>query len=257
MFSVRSDLSAPFYDIRWYETFDYVILSSHVYGRYRRQPQKYTTQLTFYEDLEDQFTLRKIFDEHYGHGPIIKIYENQKDVGERGSSGGQTFHALIKKLRKSDVLPQKETAQFLSNIAASFMLAGDRERSLIALKMAREIDPLNEAVHYNLAIIYFEKGLLHDAKMECEKTLELNPHLSEIRFMLATLFEKMEQHEEVVQQYNTILEEDPTSIDAYLGLGAAYEKQGIRRGAKEAWKKVLTIDPSNKLATEKLQQYGE
>ena len=79
--------TAPFYDLRWYADFDYVVISSEVYRRYRNEPGTYPAHVGFYRDLESRADLVKQFDDETGSGPHMKIYRLAKAAGREPEEG--------------------------------------------------------------------------------------------------------------------------------------------------------------------------
>ena len=67
------------------------------------------------------------------------------------------------------------------NVASAYGLREDYEKTLYHLKKAREIDPHNPDIHYNLGVTYFALGLFDDALAEYEKVLAVRPDDREAR----------------------------------------------------------------------------
>ncbi|MBI4052140.1 MAG: tetratricopeptide repeat protein [Elusimicrobia bacterium] len=58
------------------------------------------------------------------------------------------------------------------------------------------------------------------------------------------------------EAFSEALSKNPGSVVAYLGRGAAYVIAGDEEGAKEVYRKVLEIDPKNKIARQNLKWLG-
>ena len=75
MHQVYPELSAAFYDPRMYQDADIFITSSAVQSRYRREPERFRSQLEFYETLEARCRKLAEFSVPDGRKPTITIYE--------------------------------------------------------------------------------------------------------------------------------------------------------------------------------------
>lgn len=75
MHQVYPELTAPFYDLRMYPDADIFITSSAVQSRYRREPERFQSQLKFYDSLEAQCQELAEFSVPDGEKPTITIYE--------------------------------------------------------------------------------------------------------------------------------------------------------------------------------------
>ena len=79
MLQVRAELMSVFYDMRTYRTLaDYVVTSSSISSRYRKDPRLYAPMLAFYDSLDAHFQLVQEFDEDDGIGPHLRIYKNPR-----------------------------------------------------------------------------------------------------------------------------------------------------------------------------------
>lgn len=77
MLQVLPELMAVFYDIELYRGLvDYIVTSSSVSSRYRKDPEKFAAQVAFYEELENHWELVQSFGPSDGTGPRLEIYRN-------------------------------------------------------------------------------------------------------------------------------------------------------------------------------------
>jgi hypothetical protein len=77
MYQVRSENSAIFYDLSFYDRVaDCFVTSSSVGSRYRKDATLYAPQVAFYDSLAARWTKVKEFGPQDGSGPRIAIYRN-------------------------------------------------------------------------------------------------------------------------------------------------------------------------------------
>ena len=65
-----------FYDLGWYESFDYIVISSSIYRRYLDRADEFPIQVQFYRELEENWEEAKRFDAEGKSGPTIVAYRN-------------------------------------------------------------------------------------------------------------------------------------------------------------------------------------
>ncbi|MBT4499495.1 MAG: phospholipid carrier-dependent glycosyltransferase [Gemmatimonadetes bacterium] len=65
-----------FYDLGWYENFDYIFISSFVYQRYLDRADEFPVQVQFYRDLEVHWQVAKRFAAEGKSGPTIVAFRN-------------------------------------------------------------------------------------------------------------------------------------------------------------------------------------
>jgi 4-amino-4-deoxy-L-arabinose transferase-like glycosyltransferase len=89
MLQVRPELMSSFYDLALYDDLaDYIVTSSSVSSRYRKDPARFQRQVAFYDELERRYTLAREFGSADGTGPTLKIYRNPRQsrpFAERGT----------------------------------------------------------------------------------------------------------------------------------------------------------------------------
>ena len=207
--------------------------------------------------MDNQFILLKEFSEQDGYGPTIKIYKKRKETRDKDSFEVHILMTLFEKLESQEVLHREQTAEFVSNLGAAFLNAGERERSMEILHEAKKLDPQNATVHYNIAIIYYEKGLLNEAVISCRKTLELDPHFIDADYVLGAIYERTGQFDQAVSHYTKVLAARPSFKNIYVRLGETYEKQENFGKAKTIWESLLRMDPSNTQAKKRIQLIEE
>lgn len=77
MLQVLPELMGVFYEIELYEGLvDYIVTSGSVSSRYRKDPEKFANQVTFYEELERNWEMVQSFGPSEGTGPRLHIYRN-------------------------------------------------------------------------------------------------------------------------------------------------------------------------------------
>ena len=75
--------------------------------------------------------------------------------------------------------------------------------------------------------------------------------------LLGTIYIDEKNYSEAKKEFDTILEKNPNSADAYYGLGVIYEKQGDLVKARAEWRKALKYQINHAPALAKIASYGK
>ena len=75
------------------------------------------------------------------------------------------------------------------------------------------------------------------------------------RTLLAQIYIDDEKYEDARREFETILEKEPNSADAYYGIGVTYEKEGDLVKARSEWRKALRIQSNHAGALNKMNSY--
>jgi tetratricopeptide (TPR) repeat protein len=153
MYSVRTELTAFYYDLRHFLAYDYIVISSSVRGRYTRQSEKFPRQAQFYADLEVYTEeVARFTPEMAGRGPAIFIYQFAPDgrerlIRDRGKLDREFVKPFVDEVYAEHVLGFLDTAAhhaiaqgefeiaelFLSNL---YSIAPEDERPILLEQMA-------------------------------------------------------------------------------------------------------------------------
>jgi tetratricopeptide (TPR) repeat protein len=85
--------------------------------------------------------------------------------------------------------------------------------------------------HYNLGIVYSEKGMVEDAINEYKKTLAINPQFSDTYYTMGVAYAKKDQLEESVKSLQKALDLNQNDDKSHFALGVIYQ---TKRKAKVA-----------------------
>lgn len=113
-----------------------------------------------------------------------------------------------------------------------------------AYRRALAADPGFADAHCNLGTVHYNQGRREEARACYQRALELEPEHVEASFNLANLCEEEERNEMALRLYKATLRTDPLYADAYLNLALLYEKLGLKRKAREPWRRYLQLEPS-------------
>ena len=124
------------------------------------------------------------------------------------------------------------------------------------LKLAQQYDPDSTFLSLELADLYAATGRWRNALQEAENAVQRNPQDSTARKFLGRLYLRVltggrsrqvpeELRQRAVQQFEEILERDPTDIGSYLVLAQLYRAMSENAKAEETLKKAVALQPDS------------
>jgi choline-sulfatase len=148
-----------------------------------------------------------------------------------------------------DALARKvDEHRFLLKLGESYIEAKRYEDAERALRRAAELKPDLDTVHFNLGLVYEEKGDAAKAIASYEAELAQNAKAYRAAFNLAKLLQKAGRREEAVAQFRKVAEIQPDFGTGHLYLAKALLDGGDLAGAEQWARKGLASKPDPKIA---------
>jgi tetratricopeptide (TPR) repeat protein len=214
--------TTPFYDLLWYTDFDYVVISSEVYKRYRNKPGDYPAQNRFYRQLDKYLTLVKDFDDLSGSGPYIKIYQ----VGERARQlpdedfPPYLFTPLV------DSPDRKANGRLLSNLANVLSRKEKYARAIQLYQVAITLDSTLTKAWYNMGLTLGIEGRLQESQEAFKQALRVDSTYANSWFGLGKLYRQIGDAGASVSAFEHGLRYSPHRVDILKILGEQYLGEG-------------------------------
>ncbi len=139
---------APIYDLRWYESFTYVGISSSIYERYQQRAAEFPQQIDFYRQLENSWVLAKSVQESE-QNPVVLIYRNPTRDTTSASFSTDLYTSLSE-------VPPRYTAYFLSRLAYIHGRASLFAKAFDLADHIAQIASIGESYPQLLAKVYLE-----------------------------------------------------------------------------------------------------
>ncbi len=119
----------------------------------------------------------------------------------------------------------------------------DNELKISRLEeMAREY-PEDENVYFALGNVYYDAAMPMEARLNYEKSLELNPKFNKARINLAMLYAETADPDTALALLEEAVRVDPKDAKAYSNIGMIYYSMGNADRAVKAYTKALDLDP--------------
>ena len=84
-----------------------------------------------------------------------------------------------------------------------------------------------------------------NALRNCDESLAINPNANSVRFLRGRVLYEMERFDEALQEFDTVLEQDPFNEDALQLAGYINTTQGNAEAGREYYGRYLEINPGN------------
>ncbi len=212
----------PFYDLRWYRDFDYIITSSEVYKRYMRKRDDYTVHVRFYEELNESGSLVKQFDDATGSGPHLNIYRLNDQVGAAPVAGisPELYPMLI------DSADPEANARMLCNLAIVLSRKRSYTRAVQLYRLALAIDATSTRAWYNLGLTLTSMGEAQESERAFKQAVLLDSTYSKSWFGLGHHYRQAGDLVASLDAYERGLRYDPYRLDILRILSEQYLRTG-------------------------------
>lgn len=97
--------------------------------------------------------------------------------------------------------------------------------------------------HYQLCLVYAEKGMYATAAPHCRRTLELEPEHVEARYNLGASYAKRAMYDEAISEYRELIEIAPHRTAVRYNLANIYMKKGMYDEAMRVYETLVQIAP--------------
>ena len=152
------------------------------------------------------------------------------------------IYTMNEKYKKIALSAYILTAAYLSTV---YNLLGNNEEALRVLETAAKIDPKNDRIFYNMALLYNEMNNKAGAEKSFAKAVQLktsNPRVYYNYGLLLNENKKFKEAETVLQKGIAL---DPSVPELYCALVFVYMQTGDTAKASQAGIKLKQLDPGN------------
>ena len=140
---------------------------------------------------------------------------------------------------------QAKTAkdEHLKTLAMQLAHLGQVDDAIAAFRRALKADRHYADGHYNLGVLYEDKGLSEDAAKSYRRALALEPQNVDAHFNLGNVLNKLGMMEDAIDSFQKAVAIEPDFIDAQNNLGNVLKDLGRLDEAVGKFEKVLALNP--------------
>jgi tetratricopeptide (TPR) repeat protein len=155
----------------------------------------------------------------------------------------------------SSALLRLLTSPFL--LILVFLLLRNFFGDLIGQQRAREdfkrhlefatLNPADASAHYNLGLIYQQRGQLDEARRSFARAVEIDPSEIDAHYQLGRISREQGRLGEAIQHFDAVVQrnEDHSLSEVWRAIGHAYFEAGQYQDARAAFERFLTKRPSD------------
>ncbi len=143
----------------------------------------------------------------------------------------EAFRCWERSVRLNPVLAKR-----YDRLGVYYSRAARYDEAVLVYRNAARMYPQKESkalMHYRIADIMVEDGMLESAIIEYEKAIELDPQSARAYTGLGVVYDKKGLLERAIAKHKKALEIDPNLAVAHRNLGMSYHKQGLGWDAKK------------------------
>ena len=144
---------------------------------------------------------------------------------------------------RAAVALKPDYAHALTNLGTALSREGDDTGALQAFTSALRYDNTIVQAHAGLGAVLLHMGRMDEAAGPLERAIQLDPESISGRYSLATLLLMRHEHAAARDMFASIIVRQRGHVAAHIGLGAALVMMGDERGAEDAWREALRLDP--------------
>lgn len=148
-------------------------------------------------------------------------------------------------------LPNHPKAGFM--LVQLFFKLNRTDEAIQATRQAIDMYPKNGEMVLSFSAILTEKEQYAEAEKMYRHYLTFNPQASSAHYNLGVLALAQGRYEEAIVNLQRAIKDAPDNTDAHLYLAQALEKVGKSQEAIRAYRRVLALDPHNKIAADRVK----
>jgi tetratricopeptide (TPR) repeat protein len=137
--------------------------------------------------------------------------------------------------------------------AIALVEQGKVEEGMEALKRMEE--SADDQIKYDIALIYFDWGLMDKTKVIIEKLLMNYPDEAELEIFMAEVLVEMGEEDEAIEYLLDIGDENESYPRALLLLADLYQAQGLEEVAEQKLKEAKRLKPNEPIITLALAEF--
>jgi tetratricopeptide (TPR) repeat protein/sugar lactone lactonase YvrE len=164
------------------------------------------------------------------------------------------------------LIKDRENADYIARIGSVELMKGNFDEASFQLEKAIKIKPAERALYgalaeafdgagkgekalenYRIAIQYLEQRIIQarNAMTSGDETQQIQQQLNKYLANVANIYNNLGLFEEAIVAFQRVTTANPTSAEAFFGLGQAYLSSGLVYDAMKALYRAKTLDPNN------------
>jgi Tfp pilus assembly protein PilF len=135
------------------------------------------------------------------------FYQAHTELGTLYKEAGRIDDAETEFIKAHEL--NRTNIEPLLNLTSLYIDENKPERAVNASQEAVKVNSRSAPAFFNLGIALYKAAMLDKAEVALKRALELAPKMAAVRLMLANVYIKLHQYDNVVDQLNTYIAENP------------------------------------------------
>jgi tetratricopeptide (TPR) repeat protein len=135
--------------------------------------------------------------------------------------------------------PQQGMAELFYNIATGIRRDGGGNVAKTYLQLAHFLNPQSDVVKIGLAEVYLQQQSYEKSNTYYEKLEKTSPFHRLAHLEMANNLSRLERNDQAIEQFEHLIEEDPTDITGYISLGGLYSREERYRDAANIYDRAV------------------
>ena len=200
-----------------------------------------------------------------GKALVRKIYESSANKGKlhliagtclgnlaKYYSDNKNYEKAVSMCREALVFqPNHRKALFM--LVPLFFKLNRANEAIQATRQAIDRYPKNQDMALSFFLLLIEAEQYAEAEKVYRHYLTLDTQAANAHYNLGALALAQGRYEEAILSLQRAIKDAPNDTDAHLYLAQAFENAGQTQEAMHAYRRVLSLDPHNKIANERLK----
>jgi len=112
---------------------------------------------------------------------------------------------------------------------------------------AATLNPADASAHYNLGLIYQQRGQLGEAKERFARAIEIDPDETDAHYQLGRIAREQGRLADAITHFEAVVQRDPehSQNEVWREIGRTYFEAGQLEDARAAFERFLTKRPSD------------
>lgn len=145
------------------------------------------------------------------------------------------------------------TAVVTAFAAAASVQAGHWSDSESLFRQALRVNPRSVAGHYNLGLVFEQKGESEAALEQYRRVVEIDPHHPSALYNIGVHLAQAGRSDEAIRAYEAAIAADPTFTEAMVNLGVSYAALGDLERSAGWFARALEVEPDSRSAAANLE----
>jgi len=155
-------------------------------------------------------------------------------------------------------LAEPANAGLLRQQARNYIMISDLKKAASTFEQESLVNPNDPTLYKEMGDVYSQLRESEKAVASYTKSIEINPADNNSYIELANIYSvQLPDREKVIFTYEDAIKNNPNNVTFYILLASFYERIELSQKALDLYRRVVSIDPANSIATRKIEELSQ